>query len=58
MVGAFGVAGTVVTGTVTEEETGDVPAALAAVTLMVYVTADVRFCTTRGEDAPVTVLVV
>jgi hypothetical protein len=58
MVGAFGVAGTVVTATVTDEETGDVPAALAAVTLMVYVTADVRFCTTIGEDDPVAVLVV
>jgi hypothetical protein len=34
-VGATGVAGTVVTATVTDEETGDVPELLAAVTLMV-----------------------
>jgi hypothetical protein len=57
-VGAAGVAGTVVAVTVVVAEAGDVPAALVAVTLTVYVTAEARFCTTIGDEDPVAVLVV
>jgi hypothetical protein len=52
------VAGTVVTATVVVAEAADVPAAFVAVTLMVYVVADLSVSTMMGEVAPVAVLVV
>jgi hypothetical protein len=57
-VGAAGALGTVVTATVVVAEDADVPAALVAVTLMVYVIAEVKLPTTTGELAPDAVLVV
>ena len=57
-VGAVIVAGTVVAVTVVVDEASEVPVALLAVTLTVYVTPEAKPVTVIGDVAPVAVLVV